>query len=110
MEKIVQTDIDNLADIIWWIKGYKARADEDANSCPFCLDHFESLRKVRVLLLGLDKKTQEKEETTHSQHIKFAISLIGKVKTIIMEGMELEKEPEILSSLNAAIAELQTLI
>jgi hypothetical protein len=66
MEKIVQTDIDNLADIIWWIKGYKAGADEDANSCPFGLDHIESLRKIRVLLHGLDKKTREEEEATHS--------------------------------------------
>lgn len=47
-EIITQEDIDNLADIIWWIKGYKAGADADGNSCPFGADHIESLRKIRA--------------------------------------------------------------
>lgn len=41
---------DNLADIIWWFKGYNAakppESDNDIGS-----HHIESLRRVRVLLL-----------------------------------------------------------
>ena len=48
-EKIIQTDLDNLADIIWWIKGYIAGAG-DLEECPFGMDHHESLRKARVVL------------------------------------------------------------
>lgn len=47
-ETITREDIDNLADIIWWIKGYRAGADADGNRCPFGSDHVESLRKVRI--------------------------------------------------------------
>lgn len=48
MEKITQTDIDNLADIIWWIKGFIAGAKEAYQESPFNDDHIESLRKIRV--------------------------------------------------------------
>lgn len=48
MEEITQTDIDNLADIIWWIKGYHAGAKENCEECPFSLEHVESLRKIRL--------------------------------------------------------------
>lgn len=47
-EVITREDIDNLADIIWWIKGFMAGADADSNSCPFGLAHVESLRKIRA--------------------------------------------------------------
>jgi len=47
MDEIKQADIDNIADIIWWIKGYHAGAKENFQSCPFGEDHIESLRKVR---------------------------------------------------------------
>lgn len=44
---ITQTDLDNLADIIWWIKGYLAgRSIEEATNGPH-ERHIESLRKVR---------------------------------------------------------------
>jgi len=45
-----QTDLDNLADIIWWIKGYIAGAGENFEKCPFTEEHAESLRKARVAL------------------------------------------------------------
>ena len=45
-----QTDLDNLADIIWWIKGYTAGAGENFEKCPFTEEHAESLRKARVAL------------------------------------------------------------
>ena len=56
---IKQTDIDNLADIIWWIKGYYAGAMEESNSCPFTPDHSESLRKIRLVLMKKDEKKEK---------------------------------------------------
>lgn len=44
---------ENIADIIWWIKGYIARQpdmDNDLNS-----EHIESLRRVRIMLLDATK-------------------------------------------------------
>lgn len=49
-EPMNQIDIDNLADIIWWIKGYKAGAEDNLRPCPFGNDHIESLRKARINL------------------------------------------------------------
>ena len=43
-----QRDSDNLADIIWWIKGYHAGARENYEECPFKPGHIESLRVARV--------------------------------------------------------------
>ena len=58
---IKQADIDNLADIIWWIKGYYAGAMDECNSCPFTTDHSESLRKIRLILMKKDKKINKDE-------------------------------------------------
>ena len=49
-EKFTQIDQDNLADIIWWIKGYIAGAKENFQECPFSMAHHESLRKGRIIL------------------------------------------------------------
>ena len=49
-EKITQNDHDNLADIAWWIKGYRAAADAGDSSCPFYEDHINSLEKVLIRL------------------------------------------------------------
>ena len=46
---------DNIADIIWWLRGYIARQPEcnnDLNS-----EHIESLRRVRIMLLDATKDT-----------------------------------------------------
>jgi len=59
-EEIKQTDLDNLADIIWWIKGYIAGARDNLEECPFNMDHHESLRKARVLLLQKQNKGEIK--------------------------------------------------
>lgn len=48
MEEITQTDIGNLADIIWWIQGFIAGAKEAFELSPFNTNHIESLRKIRV--------------------------------------------------------------
>ena len=52
-----QADSDNLADIIWWIKGYIAGARENLEECPFAHRHIEGLRKARMLL---DKEVDSK--------------------------------------------------
>lgn len=43
-------DSDLLADIIWWIKGFRAGVDADSNSCPFGTAHEEALRRARMTL------------------------------------------------------------
>ena len=48
-----ETDQENLADIIWWIKGNMSAKGTQAD---FCLDHIESLRKARVILKELNEK------------------------------------------------------
>ena len=55
-DPIIQRDLDNLADIIWWIKGYHMGAGDNYNPCPFGLDHIESLRKARVNLESIVMK------------------------------------------------------
>jgi hypothetical protein len=49
-EQFRREDSDNLADIIWWIKGYIAGADATYSPCPFGSAHVESLRRARVIL------------------------------------------------------------
>jgi hypothetical protein len=44
--KQLQLDHDNLADIAWWLKGYKAGADNTFNGCPFNDAHSESLSRI----------------------------------------------------------------
>jgi hypothetical protein len=58
METITQTDLDNLADIIWWIKGYLAGCEKNYDISPFGTGHIESLRKMRANELD---KLNEKE-------------------------------------------------
>ena len=53
-----QADSDNLADIIWWIKGYIAGARENLEECPFTYSHIEGLRKARSMLF--DKKVDSR--------------------------------------------------
>lgn len=50
-EKMTQADLDNLADIIWWIKGFHDARTWTADSSPFGAEHIEALRKARVILL-----------------------------------------------------------
>lgn len=50
MSDITKKDIDNLADIIWWIKGYHAAGEDGYVNCDFKDDHIESLRKAKINL------------------------------------------------------------
>jgi len=43
----------DLADIIWWIKGYIAGAGDNLEPCPFGDNHIEALRRARVDLRKL---------------------------------------------------------
>jgi hypothetical protein len=69
-DKITQADIDCLADIIWWIKGFRAGCNADFNSCPFDSNHSEALRKTRARLIQMQSteefwvkaSTEEKSE------------------------------------------------
>lgn len=54
-ELMSQTDLDNLADIIWWIKGFRSASDGGYANCPFGTDHIESLRKARINLSEIIK-------------------------------------------------------
>jgi ribosome modulation factor len=45
-EYITEHNRDNLCDIAWWLKGYKAGADNSFNNCPFNEDHLRTLREV----------------------------------------------------------------
>lgn len=47
---ITQSDLDNLADIVWWTRGYLAGCDSDSNSCPFGPQHIRSLNNARDIL------------------------------------------------------------
>ena len=59
--KVTQHDIDNLADIIWWVKGYMAGARDNRENCPFEHSHEESLRRAREKLLDLNEKEESHE-------------------------------------------------
>ena len=58
-ETITQTDLDKLAEILWWIKGYIAGARDNLEESPFVHSHVESLRRARVIL----KPIVEEQET-----------------------------------------------
>lgn len=57
-EEIKQDDIDSLADVIWWIKGYHAAFEDSAMTCPFQQVHIDSLTKIKKLL---QEKLKKKE-------------------------------------------------
>lgn len=46
--KLTDTDMDNLADIIWWIFGYTAGLEKSGEVCVFKPAHTETLRKIRL--------------------------------------------------------------
>lgn len=49
MDELTQTDRDNIADVIWWIKGaMDANKLNDEWSFPFNRTHVESLRKAKM--------------------------------------------------------------
>ncbi len=59
-EEITQEVIDNLADIIWWIRGYRAGID-DINDCSFHETHIRSLRTARLKLAELMRKNKKEQ-------------------------------------------------
>jgi len=55
-EIITQYEIDLLADIAWWVKGYLA-ADKD--NCPFSEEHTRAFEKGMILLKKINKEKEE---------------------------------------------------
>ena len=47
-EEITQEMVDKLADIHWWIRGYRMSGD-----CVFNVEHLDALRIARVKLMNL---------------------------------------------------------
>ena len=113
---IKQTDIDNLADIIWWIKGYYAGAMDECNSCPFTTDHSESLRKIRLILMKKNEEQTEDEKPdegrevilpdSHNQKQKRTIKWTAEIEKIVLPGrafsVEQIKEALILNGIKQA--------
>jgi len=60
MNELSINDSDNLADIIWWFKGYNAARGGDGAS-DIAEDHIESLRRCRIYILELEDKKKEKK-------------------------------------------------
>jgi hypothetical protein len=61
-DKVTQTDNDNLADILCWIKGFRACAEAAGigmDICPFQTRHEESIRKVRLMVRDNLKNEEE---------------------------------------------------
>jgi hypothetical protein len=56
MDKITQRDLDALADILWWIKGYRAA---DYSGCPFADIHVAALDKAHDNLRAVMKKSTD---------------------------------------------------
>lgn len=57
---MTQHEIDLLADVYWWIKGYRAGVEFLSDS-DFCGEHLEALRKARIELMTANKsKTESK--------------------------------------------------
>lgn len=59
-----QTEIDLLADVIWWIKGYRAANSYSAEygvgcRCDLDATHLEALRKARVELMAATEQARE---------------------------------------------------
>ncbi len=50
VDMVREDDVENLADVIWWIKGYMASCEKDDSRSDLGLDHIDSLRKARINL------------------------------------------------------------
>lgn len=59
MEAITQYDLDAIADMIWWIKGYQAALRDNYDPCPFGSEHLNALEKVKR---NEQQKLNEKEQ------------------------------------------------
>jgi len=58
--KITQKELDKLADILWWIKGYMAGAKDNYESCPFNEEHINSISKIREYVMDQQKNNNNK--------------------------------------------------
>ena len=57
-QNIIQDDLDRLADVLWWIKGYVAACNDTYQDAPFWTFHIEALQKIKESLQSeLNAKT-----------------------------------------------------
>jgi len=52
-----QWDLDRLAEIIWWMKGYKAGAKGSLRECPFNDSHLESLETIMEYMRSIHERS-----------------------------------------------------
>ena len=60
MDALKQEEIDKIADVIWWLKGYFAGARDSYNECPFDMGHVDALGRV----IAREKSIARKNELT----------------------------------------------
>jgi hypothetical protein len=46
-DNITMEDVDRLADLLWWMKGYNAGLKAQGEQSPFTRHHEDSIRKFR---------------------------------------------------------------
>ena len=52
----MNSDTGNLADVLWWIKGYNAACLITGEASPFCADHLETIRKARIIMDDVEER------------------------------------------------------
>lgn len=57
MEKITQQEIDQLADVLWWLKGYNAALGED-DYPDINGNHLQAISKVRAFLMDFNQMNE----------------------------------------------------
>lgn len=63
MENVTQEDIDRLADIVWYLEGYKAATDASFENCAFDGTHINALNKIsRVAKQNLYADKEKKDQ------------------------------------------------
>ncbi len=57
-EEITQEDIDRVADVIWWVKGFMAARESMGLACDIGPAHIETFRKIRLKFLRESQPNQ----------------------------------------------------
>lgn len=50
LEQLTQDDIDDFADVLWFLKGYKTAFEFKDDNCPFETRHIRSMEKIIIAL------------------------------------------------------------
>jgi len=60
IKKLEQEQIDSIADIIWWLKGYMATMLMTEHVCDIQWWHVEALTAARAMALAFNDKDEKK--------------------------------------------------